>query len=104
MNLEWIDFDLLPPSVMANRIRQLMKTTVTNLIDALPPYRRSEGPLENKETDPDGRFVITVGLAKIEVDRITFETLAIGEYLRVRYTRGRKAVNIDRLLPGRGPG
>ncbi len=104
MNLEWIDLDLMPPSVMADRIRQFMKTTISSLIDALPPYRHCEGPLENKETDPGGKFIITVGSAKIEVDQSTFEALVIGETLHVRYTRGRRAVNIDRLLPGRGPG
>ena len=67
------------------------------LADALPPYQRAEGPLESKELSPYGRFYIHVGHARVEVDRATFDTLAVGERLLVRYTRGERAINIDRL-------
>jgi len=60
--------------------------------------------LDSKEAGPDGKLFISVGPEKVEVDAATFEALMVGETLRVRYTRGRRAVNIDRLLPGRGPG
>ena len=60
--------------------------------------------MDSKEVGPDGTLFICVGPEKVEVDAATFEALMVGETLRVRYTRGRRAVNIDRLLPGRGPG
>ena len=66
------------------------------LIDAVPPYRYVKAHLEMKVTDGDGRCYIRLGGAKVEVDRATFEALAIGEELWVRYTRRGKAVNIDR--------
>jgi hypothetical protein len=81
-----------------------LKTWMWNLADALPPYRMAEGLLEGKETDDAGKYYVTVASAKVEVDGVTFNTLVVGENLRVRYTRGRRAINIDRLLPGRGPG
>ena len=74
------------------------------LKDALPPYREVEGPLETKETNLGGNCYVFVSSIWIEVDRSTFETLVVGENLHVRYTRGKRAVNIDRLLPGKGPG
>ena len=72
--------------------------------DAFPPYRKVEGLIENKEADPGGKFYIRLGSARVEVDSETFDTLVVGESLRVRYTRGNRAVNVDRLLTGRGPG
>jgi hypothetical protein len=77
---------------------------IRNIVDAIPPYRIAEGPLENKETDPGGKFIVTVNAVMVEVDKGTFDALVIGETLRVRYTRARRAINIDRVLPGRGPG
>ena len=75
------------------------------LVDAIPPYHSVEGLLEIKETDATGRkHYIWVASVKIEVDKSTSETLIVGENLRVRYTRGNRAINIDRLMPGRGPG
>ena len=80
-----------------------LKSWLWNLADALPPYRMAEGTLETKETDAD-KYYVTVASAKVEVDDATFNTLVTGENLRVRYTRGHRAINIDRLMPGRGPG
>ena len=70
----------------------------------MPPYHKVEGLLEAKETDASGRCYICVGSAWVEVDRPTSNTLVVGESLRVRYTRGKRAINIDRILPARGPG
>ena len=70
----------------------------------MPPYHLVEGPLETKETDTKGKFYIHVGSAKVEIDKATFDALVVGESLRVRYTRGHRGINIDRLLPGKGPG
>jgi hypothetical protein len=81
-----------------------LKHWLWTLADALPPYRHTEGLLDTKETYPDGKFYISVGPERVEVDAATFEALMVGETLRIRYTRGGRAVNIDRLLPGRGQG
>lgn len=78
---------------------QWLKFWVWTLVDALPPYSRVEGPLEAKEMDPRGRHYILVESAWIEVDGATFDTLEMGERLRVRYTKGDRAINIDRLQP-----
>jgi len=81
-----------------------LKTWVWALIDAMPPYNKVEGLLEAKESDAGGTCYICVGSAWIEVDKTTSSTLVVGESLRVRYTRGHRAINIDRVLPARGPG
>lgn len=83
---------------------RLLKSCIWSLVDALPPYRKVEGLLESKETGPDGKLYLHVGHAKVVVDRATYNVLTIGESLRVRYTRGQRAINIDRLMPGKGPG
>ena len=80
-----------------------LKMWVWNLADAIPPYLIVEGPLETKQTECD-KYRVTVASAKVVVDRETFQTLVVGENLRVRYTRGGRAINIDRLMPGKGPG
>ena len=94
----------MAPFVVARRLWAWLKFWVWTLTDAIPPYHVIEGPLDSKEIHPDGKPCIIVGSATVEVDMATFETLVVGENLRVRYTKGNRAVNIDRLLPGRGPG
>ena len=90
---------------MVNWALRSLRFWIWTLVDAIPPYQRAEGLLETKETDSTGRIhYICVASAKVEVDKSTFETLIVGENLRVRYTRGNRAINIDRLMPGRGPG
>ena len=81
-----------------------LKSWIWSLADAFPPYHRAEGLLEAKERDPSGRCYISVGSARVVVDEATFNMLVVGETLRVRYTRGNRAIDIDRLLPDRGPG
>ncbi len=70
--------------------------------DAVPPYNLIDGPLEGKETNSTGKFYILVRSARVEVDRATLDTLTTGESLRVRYTKGKRAINIDRLVPENG--
>ncbi len=90
---------------MVNWVFRSLRFWVWTLVDAFPPYHYVEGLLETKETDSTGRkHYIWVASAKVEVDKSTSETLIVGENLRVRYTRGNRAINIDRLMPGRGPG
>ena len=74
------------------------------LRDAVPPYHKVDGPLEAKETDPNGGCYICVGSAWVEVDKTTSDTLVVGENLRMRFTRGKRAINIDRILSAKGPG
>ena len=74
------------------------------LEDVFPPYKDIEGQLEAKETRADAKKLICVSSAWVEVDHQTYEILVVGENLRVRYTRRGRAISIDRLLPGRGPG
>ena len=81
-----------------------LKYWLWTLRDAFPPYHVAEGLLEAKDTDSTGKCYISVGSARVEVDESTFGILVVGESLRVRYTRGNRAINIDRLLPARGPG
>ena len=52
-----------------------------------------------KEATADGRFLLLVNDEIVQVDRLTFDTLRLGEALRLRCTRSNKAIEIDRLLP-----
>ena len=67
----------------------------------MPPYRNVTGRLEFKYRDGQ-KFYIGVNQVGVEVDRATFDTLTLGDSLRVRYTRGNRAVNIDHLVPENG--
>ena len=72
---------------------------VWTLIDAVPPYRTVEGTLEDKGVGSAGRPYILLGVNRMEVDMGTLDALEVGERLRVRHTRGYRAINIDRILP-----
>jgi len=75
-----------------------------DIFDAFPPYKYAEGLLEGKEyLDEEGRYVISVASARVEVDGFTFDNLMIGEQVKVRLTRAGRAVNIDRIVPRQGP-
>ena len=68
------------------------------LEDALPRYNYYEGPLHGKVMWSNGKAYIEIESDAVEVDRETFDTLVIGEDLRIRYTRRKKAINIDRIM------
>ena len=85
------------------RLWRALKSWVRARTDILPPYSIAEGVLEAKDTG-NGRFYIIVAGARVQVDGTTYEILGIGEQLRVRYTKGNRATNIDRFIPGNGPG
>ena len=72
------------------------------LTDALPPYYVIEGTLESKRVDDSGRHILLVSGDPVSVDRPTYHTLDIGERIRVRYTRGARAINIDRFMDSNG--
>ena len=75
------------------------KLIAGSLVDASPPYRRLEGIMVAKEATSDGRYYILLQEEMVEVDSLTFGILMVGEALRVRCTRGYRAINIDRLSP-----
>jgi len=87
---------------LAKAFSKRLESLVEALTDALPPYRIAQGVLDAKETCDDGKFYIHVAGSRVEVDETTCHTLEIGEMLKVRYTRGDRAINIDRYLPQNG--
>ena len=91
------------------RVRDLIRVVsqktgdaVLPLVDAIPPYYIAEGVLSAKEVGTSKRHFICVNGARVAVDRPTFETLSVGERIRVRYTRGSRAVSIDRYVSSNG--
>ncbi len=79
-----------------------VESLASSLVDVLPPYYVMEGTLESKRVDDRGRYILLVNGAPISVDRPTYHTLDIGEKIRVRYTRGARAINIDRFMSPNG--
>ena len=79
-----------------------VESLASSLVDVLPPYYVMEGTLESKRVDDKGRYILLVNGAPISVDRPTYHTLDIGEKIRVRYTRGARAINIDRFVSRNG--
>ena len=75
---------------------------ISALADILPPYYVAEGRLDMKGKADDGRLRIHVNGAWLSVDQPTFDLLTIGEYVRVRYTRRVRAINIDRHVSRNG--
>ena len=76
-----------------------IRASLASLIDAIPPYHIYVGPLTAKVKDDSGRAWIRCGGNMVEVDAHTYGALEVGERLRLRYTRGKKAVSIDKLVP-----
>ena len=89
-----------------NTIINLAKYLISKLnsiIDILPPYVITEGLLDAKEVTSDGNYYINVGSIKGKIDNYSYESLIIGENLRVRHTKKGKINNIDRIMPKKGP-
>ena len=76
-----------------------LKSWLSSIGDSLPPYHLVEGPLKGKEPSLNGTYYLKIGLTKVEVDAFTYDSLQIGELLRIRCTRSQKAINIDRIIP-----
>ena len=87
------------PLELAMRLWRAVLVTINSAVDAVPPYRKIEGRLDAKEASHDGSYYLAVDTEIVEVDRLTFDTLMVGEALRIRCTRSMKAINIDRLIP-----
>ena len=84
------------------KLSQKLGSAVSSLTDALPPYQVAQGPLDAKETGGSGERYILVAGARVQVDDATSEVLTIGEVVKVRYTRGGMAINIDRYVSPNG--
>ncbi len=98
-----IEADLLV--TFFTRIISGFRHAVWSVKDVLPPYRTVEGYLETKVRGLESRkHFIWVASTRIEVDAETFELLIVGENMRVMCTKSYRAINIDRLIPGSGPG
>ena len=83
----------------------MLRHAVWSFNDVLPPYHTVEGYLETKARGLEsGKHFIWVASTRIEVDAETFELLIVGENMRVMCTKSYRAINIDRLIPGSGPG
>ena len=87
------------PLAIGKWLGRLARSISALVLNAVPPYRRIEGNLISKEARPDGTYFILVADEIIQVDWLTFDTLMVGEALRVRATRDNEAINIDRLMP-----
>ncbi len=87
---------------LVKTVSRRLESIVTSLTDGLPPYNVVQGALNSKETSPDGTCYFHVASARIEVDEATFGMLEVGDMLKVRYTRGDRAINIDRYVPLNG--
>jgi hypothetical protein len=64
--------------------------------DLLPPYNHYEGELWGKHVE-GGRFYLELDGDAVEVDRVAYSLLEVGEKMKVRYTRLLRAINIDRF-------
>ena len=98
----WISRDWqhqMHSSAVVNRLLRALNAVARAALDAVPPYSRIEGRLMDKEASRDGSFYILVDEEMVEVDSLTFETLMVGEALRIRATRDNRAISIDRLMP-----
>ena len=89
----------MSPLGLLRTVATTIRTSIASLVDAVPPYHIFEGPLSDKARDESGKCWIRCGGNPVQVDPYTFEALEVGERLRLRYTRGNRAVSIDRLVP-----
>ena len=76
-------------------MRRAVSRWLVDQFDLLPPYRIYEGELWGKHVKA-GRFYLELGGDAVEVDRVAYSVLDVGEALGVRYTRRLRAINIDR--------
>jgi hypothetical protein len=84
---------------LVNRSLRWFRRWVWNLRDAVPPYRVVRGTLKEKGLTSAGQPYILLDVDRIEIDMVTLDALEVGERLRVRHTRGYRAINIDRFVP-----
>ena len=81
---------------------QKARSWIRGAADALPPYYVIEGEILDRRAGRSGEPLIIVNGAPISVDRPTFDSLAVGQRVKVRYTRAARAISIDVFTaPGR---
>ena len=95
-------FQTIKRSENVKVIARAVVNWISTIADALPPYYVAEGRLDMKGKADDGRLRIHVNGAWVSVDQPTYDLLTIGEYVRVRYTRRVRAINIDRYVSTNG--
>ena len=64
--------------------------------DLLPPYNHYEGEVWGKHIR-DGLCYLELDGDAVEVDKLAYSLLEVGEAVKVRYTRRLRAINIDRV-------
>ena len=94
-----MDVEEMSLSAVGSRLWRALRAVISAVSDALPPYHWVEGRLVAKEVNGHGTHCILVEEEIVQVDWLTYETLMLGEALRIRCTRDNKAINIDRLMP-----
>ena len=82
-----------------SRLRRAVVRWFRQQTDLMPPYHIYEGDGWTRRSDGDG-FFLELGDDLVEVDGITYGLLEPGETIRVRYTRGMRAINADRFPRG----
>jgi len=77
-----------------------LRKAAYSLIDLIPPYCTIVGELKSKEVGPNSSWYVIVGEERISVDPIAFDTLQEGERVKIRSTRRKRAISIERLSSG----
>ena len=81
------------------KVLSVLRSGGANFVDIFPPYKRVEGQLRDKGTASHGEHNLLIEEQIVLVDWLTFETLIVGEPLRILMTRTNRAISIDRVSP-----
>ena len=79
------------------KVLSALRSGGAHFVDMFPPYRRVEGQLRDKGTDPHGEYNLLIEDQIVLVDWLTYETLIVGEPLRILMTRTNRAIKSDRV-------
>ena len=77
-------------------LRRAISRWLAEQTDLLPPYHIYQGSEWEKRAEA-GRHHLVIGSVEVEIDGVTASLLEPGETIRVRYTRGLRALNLDRF-------
>jgi hypothetical protein len=86
-----------------SHMRQSVARWLGEQRDLLPPYKHYEGEVWGKHIR-GGLYYLELDGDAVEVDKLAYSLLEVGEAVKVRYTRGLRAINIDRFAPNGAPG
>ena len=81
------------------KVLSVLRSGGANFVDIFPPYKRVEGQLRYKGTVSHCEHNLLIEEQIVLVDWLTFETLIVGEPLRILMTRTNRAISIDRVSP-----